>query len=138
MGLSNSLGLVATALGGLGGHGGYGAESNKYVLPTPTRTTSSFTKSMLDIMDVVYLNNDTFLPTSCETFGLGGIANQVFPSNWRRASDGGRAGQIDIRYENDTNSTVTIDVFVGNGGAGGDGGATAGYVGLAATSSLST
>ena len=134
--ISSSSGLVATALGGLGGYGGYGAESNKYVVPTPARTTPSFNKSMLDIMDVVYLNDDTFLPTSCETFGLGGIANQAFPSNWRRASDGGRAGQIDIRYKNDTNYTVTITIFVGIGGAGGDGGATSGSVGLAAISGL--
>lgn len=130
-------GWLATAYGGIGGYAGYGAESGSFVLGPPARVGSYFSRNRLDVMKVNYRNDDAFLPVACDGYGNGGLANPNFPSNWRRASDGGRAGHIEILYRNDSNVPRAITINVGYGGASGDASGTSGAQGLAAINVMS-
>lgn len=130
-------GYLASALGGGGGFAGYGAESGSFVIDPPARSGTDFNRARLDVMKVNYRNDDAFLPVACDGYGTGGLANPAFPSNWRRASDGGRAGCIEILYRNDHPTARTITVVVGYGGASGDASGTNGASGLAAINVIS-
>lgn len=125
-------GYLARANGGAGGAGGYGIDGGSYVADTPNRTLTDFSRDRLDVMRVNYRNDDAFLPVACDGYGTGGLPNFTHPSNWVRASNGGRSGHIEVLYRNDAPEIRSVTIVVGAGGASGDGSGTNGASGLAA------
>lgn len=127
--------VLANVPGGGGGLTGYGADSNIYPAgPTPARTTPTFNKDYVPYMSEIHVNQDDLTPDGILVpYGIGGSPNPTTPSNWRYATPGGQAGCISFIYRNRSNNPQTLVINVGDGGAAGDGAATAGssgYCGL--------